>query len=416
MSILKPDFTYVDLFSGIGGFRWAMENYSSGKAKCLYASEIDPFAARVYEANFGQKPFGDIRQLNPLAVDSLSLSPDVICGGFPCQTFSKGGQQKGFKDSRGTLFREIIRIVECYPFKKRPKLMVLENVQNLVRHDSGQTWKTIRHEISMAGYNVTEHPIIVSPKDVGVPQLRNRAIILAVRNDILSKPILIPFQRKKESSISFAETVKERSLSKTDLKQTSLSDSQLEVLDCWNDFIHLLPKVERILGFPIWSDEFGKTYDLKRMPKWRASIIEKNRSLYLRHKAEISAWMKRWRLRDRFTATNRKFEWQAGLSIDGVYDGIIQFRTSGVRVKKPTECPALVAMNHRPIYGPERRFITRLEAVRLQSFPDNMTFAGEPDALAFKQLGNAVNVKVIETIFRMFVDFIDENGGNEKND
>lgn len=78
MSILKPDFTYVDLFSGIGGFRWAMENYSSGKAKCLYASEIDPFAARVYEANFGQKPFGDIRQLNPLAVDSLSLSLQTL--------------------------------------------------------------------------------------------------------------------------------------------------------------------------------------------------------------------------------------------------------------------------------------------------------------------------------------------------
>ena len=121
--------------------------------------------------------------------------------------------------------------------------------------------------------------------------------------------------------------------------------------------------------------------------------------------------MARWKIRKTFTATNRKFEWQAGNSIDTIYDGIIQFRTSGIRVKRPTECPTLVAMNHRPIYGPERRYITLLEAKRLQSFPDSMSFGDEPEAKAFKQLGNAVNVKVIETIFDLFVRFIDANGG-----
>ena len=386
-----------------------MEAFSHGHAKCLYASEIDRDASKVYETNFGQKPYGDIRQIDP--VEMGLPAPDVVCGGFPCQTFSKGGAQQGFKDSRGTLFREILRIVELYPKKQRPKLMILENVQNLIRHDKGETWKTIHHEIQLAGYNVIEQPIVASPKDVGVAQLRNRAIILAVRNDIFSGPISIVLERKKANSVLFSETALEPNISESDLQKSRLPESAINVLNCWDDFMHILPKEEHVIGFPIWSDEFGKTYKLDGLPGWRVNIIQKNRNLYLRHKKELSAWMARWKIRKTFTATNRKFEWQAGNSIDTIYDGIIQFRTSGIRVKRPTECPTLVAMNHRPIYGPERRYITLLEAKRLQSFPDSMSFGDEPEAKAFKQLGNAVNVKVIETIFDLFVRFIDANGG-----
>ena len=123
MGILKKNFTFVDLFAGIGGFRIAMQNYSNNSV-CLYASEIDGPAALTYELNFHQKPLGDIRLINP--IDQGLKSPDVVCGGFPCQTFSKGGNQAGFKDSRGTLFREIIRLIEVYHFKERPKIIILE--------------------------------------------------------------------------------------------------------------------------------------------------------------------------------------------------------------------------------------------------------------------------------------------------
>lgn len=403
MGILKKDFTYIDLFAGIGGFRLAMTNYSKD-SKCLFASEINNDAARTYELNYGHKPLGDIRKID---LKKLGFeSPDVVCGGFPCQTFSKGGQQAGFKDSRGTLFREIIRLIETYEFSERPKILILENVQNLINHDEGNTWKTIYHEISLSGYNVIKKPIVVAPKDVGIPQLRNRAIILAVREDLFNGDIDLNFRRKKPNC-TFIEKIIQKDISKEELEKCRLSDEQIRILDCWNEFISIIPKKERIIGFPIWSDEFGKTYDISNLPNWKQSIINKNRKLYLKHKIEIDKWFEKWNVKETLTATNRKFEWQAGKYIDSIYEGIIQFRTSGIRVKRASESPALVAMDHRPIYGPEKRYISTVEALRLQSFPDNYRFE-ENEKQIFKQLGNAVNVKVIETMFRKFVNFIDE--------
>lgn len=404
MSILDKNFTFVDLFAGIGGFRLAMQNYSKGKAKCLYASEIDNDAASVYEKNFKQKPLGDIRQIDPI---SLNLSaPDVVCGGFPCQTFSKGGFQAGFKDSRGTLFREIIRLIEAYEFENRPKVLILENVQNLISHDLGDTWKTIHHEISEVGYNVIDKPIVLAPKDVNVPQLRNRAIILAVRKDIYDGEIVLDIPKVKQNSLDI-RTILETNLSNDELEKCSLSEEQKNVLNCWEDFISFIPAEDRVIGFPIWSDEFGKNYDLSIYPTWKQKIIERNREFYKKYKEEIDSWLDRWNVRESLTPTNRKFEWQAGKNMNSIFEGIIQFRTSGVRVKRPTEAPALVAMDHRPIYGPELRFFTRKEAARLQCFPDDYQFL-DNDKGAFKQLGNAVNVKVIENTFSRFIAFLED--------
>ena len=407
MSILKKNFTFIDLFAGIGGFRLAMRNISK-ESKCLYASEINNEAAKTYELNFNQKPLGDIRNINPKLLKLKS--PDVVCGGFPCQTFSKGGNQAGFKDSRGTLFREIIRIIDSYEFAEKPKILVLENVQNLISHDSGNTWKTIYHEITEAGYNVVEKPIVVAPKDVGVPQLRNRAIILAIRKDIYNGVIDINIARNPQNTIPIT-TIIDSNIDSKEKKKNQLSVEQLKVLECWNEFINIIPIENRIIGFPIWSDEFDKTYSLDNLPKWKQDIINKNRKLYHDYKEKIDSWLKKWDIRNTFTSTNRKFEWQAGKHINSVFEGIIQFRTSGIRVKRPTESPALVAMDHRPIYGPEKRFFTTKEGLRLQSFPDDFKF-NESDKEIFKQLGNAVNVKVIETMFKLFIDYINKMIGD----
>lgn len=285
----------------------------------------------------------------------------------------------------------------------------MENVQNLINHDDGNTWKTIHYELSQAGYNVIKEPIVVAPKDVGVPQLRNRAIILAVRNDIYSGEIDLDFKRRKANSTPIS-TIIQQNLSEEELSSCRLSEEQIRILDCWDDFISIIPLEDRVIGFPIWSDEFGKNYDLSKYPEWKQSIVNKNRSLYLKYKASIDKWFKKWKVKETLTPTNRKFEWQAGKDMNSVYDGIIQFRTSGIRVKRPTESPALVAMDHRPIYGPQKRYITSVEALRLQSFPDDYKF-DENEKQVFKQLGNAVNVKVIESMFRMFVKFIDEKRG-----
>lgn len=398
--ILKRNFTYIDLFAGIGGFHCAMDEVSQKKAVCLYASEIDKYSAKVYEDNFKIKPLGDICQVDP----SKYPSPDVVCAGFPCQAFSKAGKQNGFKDTRGTLFREIIRIIKFYKSEDRPKILILENVRNLASHDQGNTWLTIRHEIKKAGYNVCETPIIMAPKDIGIPQLRDRAIILAVRNDLYSHPISFPFVRQTHNVTNINSIISD------DLSGSKkLSKSQLYALRCWDDFMH--HSKQKVIGFPIWSDEFDKNYDLTSYPVWKQDIIKKNRKMYVENKSSIDQWLKKWDVRNKMTPTFRKFEWQANTKISGVFEGIIQFRTSGIRVKRATESPALVAMAHIPIIGPLKRTISIREAARLQSFPDSFRF-DEDNRLAYKQLGNAVNVKVIKTSFEIFLKSIGCNWGD----
>jgi len=392
---LNRNFTYIDLFAGIGGFHCAMDQVSAGKAICLYASEIDKNACKIYENNFGIKPLGDIRTVDP----SQYESPDIVCAGFPCQTFSKAGKQNGFKDPRGTLFKEIIRIIEFYKPEKRPKILLLENVRNLVSHDHGDTWKTIRHEIEKIGYNIAPQPIILAPKDVEVPQLRDRAIILAVRRDLFDSSLLdLIIQRSKHNTTSIFSI-----LSEDLIGSKSLTDKQLYALNVWDEFIQMMPN--KTIGFPIWSDEFGKEYDISIYPDWKKGFINKNRKLYKENKKNLDKWMKKWRIKEELIPTYRKFEWQANNSIKSVFEGIIQFRTSGIRVKRPTESPALVEMVHLPVIGAKRRTISIKEAARLQSFPDGYKF-DESHQMAFKQLGNAVNVKVIVTCLEKFLKFI----------
>lgn len=417
MPVLDQDFTFIDLFSGIGGFRLAMKGYSNNHARCLYSSEINRQAARIYQLNFNEEPLGDIRTVDPIALNQPA--PDVVCGGFPCQTFSKGGNQAGFGDTRGTLFREIIRIINSYEHELKPKILILENVANLITHDEGNTWTTIRHEIQEAGYNVIEKPIVSAPKDFNIPQLRNRAIILAVRNDIYNGEINLEIPKQPNNSTSI-ETIIDRNITVQEQQRYSLRPAEINILNCWNDFINIIPIENRVIGFPIWSDEFGATYDytdVEKYPLWKQEIIRKNRELYQKYQNQIDNWLNQWNIRNKFTATHRKFEWQAGNHMNSIFEGIIQFRTSGIRVKRPTECPTLVAMDHRPIYGPLLRYLTPKEAARLQSFPDDYIF-DETDREIYKQLGNAVNVTVIQSVFTEFINFIDselegqENGNN----
>ena len=412
--VIDNTFTYVDLFAGIGGFHNAMTKFSD-KSKCIMACEIDENARNVYKDNFDMVPLGDIRKIKPKDVGAF----DVLCAGFPCQTFSKAGKQEGFGDPRGTLFYEIIRLIK---FRKRiadrPKILILENVHNLVRHDGGKTWRTIKDTIRKTGYNVVEEPIVIGPKDLGIPQIRDRAIILAVRKDIYNGPITIDFKQKDRNTTSIYSIIDER-ISEDEFKEYSLTQKQIKLLDCWDDFYHGIK--EKVLGTPVWSDEFGKNYDLTVrdedgnfiIPEWKQRYIQWNRDLYLNNKEFIDSWYARWDIKSWTFATDRKFEWQCGKFNRSVWEGIIQFRTSGIRVKRPTESPTLVTLNHAPAIGSQRRFITVKEAARLQSFPENFVF-NEPKNEAFKQLGNAVNVDVIEFMFRKFVSFLEEKDNGNK--
>lgn len=406
--ILEKDFKFIDLFAGIGGFHCAMEKYSDKNAKCIMASEINEEAKKIYENHFNMKVLGDITKIKK---EDIKDNFDVVCGGFPCQTFSKAGMQKGFGDPRGTLFREIVRLSQNDDISKQPKIMVLENVRNLISHDGGVTWNTIRNELMKINYNVIETPIVVGPKDFGIPQLRDRAIILAVRKDIYDGEIKISFDRRKNNTLNIDEIL-DNNLSKEELNIYRISKKEEEVLDAWNAFIKGINT--KIIGFPIWSDEFGNERDISNLPEWKQNFILKNRKLYEENKKFIDKWLIQYNIRS-YIPTYRKFEWQVSNKIDDIYKGIIQFRPSGIRVKQPTECPTLVAMVQVPIIGRYKRRITINEARKLQSFPENYDFSSENRFNAYKQLGNAVNVDVIYNVFKEFIEFLEKKTGGKNN-
>ncbi|RIY35861.1 DNA (cytosine-5-)-methyltransferase [Psittacicella gerlachiana] len=162
---MNKNLKFIDLFAGIGGFRLALESIG---AKCVFSCEIDPHAIAMYQANFKEDPKGDITQLDPSTLPDF----DILCAGFPCQAFSISGKQRGFEDSRGTLFFDICRILE----EKQPTAFILENVKNLEKHDKGNTMSIILKSLKELGYSVSYQ--VLNAKDFGVPQNRERVIIV----------------------------------------------------------------------------------------------------------------------------------------------------------------------------------------------------------------------------------------------
>lgn len=171
----KPDFKFIDLFAGIGGFRLAFQNL---KGKCVFTSEWDKYSKQTYQANFGEVPFGDITKA--LTKSYIPDGFDILCAGFPCQAFSIAGKRGGFEDTRGTLFFDVAEIIK----RKKPKAIFLENVKGLRSHDKGKTLATILNVLREdLGYFVPE-PQIINAKEYGVPQNRERIFIVGFRKSL----------------------------------------------------------------------------------------------------------------------------------------------------------------------------------------------------------------------------------------
>ena len=162
---------YLDMFSGIGGFRSALDRV--GGFECVGFCEIDKKAKETYEAIYdtkGELYFNDAREINPNALPDI----DLICGGFPCQSFSIAGKRGGFEDTRGTLFFEIARIAAV----KRPKYMLLENVPGLLNHDQGRTFQKIISSLDELGYDVTWQ--VYNSKNFGVSHQESDCTLSAI--------------------------------------------------------------------------------------------------------------------------------------------------------------------------------------------------------------------------------------------
>lgn len=201
--------TFIDLFAGIGGFRIALERQD---AECVFSSEWDKDAQRTYQENFGDIPKGDITKINEEEIPKH----DILCGGFPCQAFSISGKQRGFKDTRGTLFFDIARIVK----RHSPKVVFLENVKNLTKHYHGNTLKIILRTLEDLGYNVFYKVLVAS--HYGVPQQRERIYIVGFRKDLGIIEFQFPTPTYKrifvKDILENEETAKDCIVNRTDLK------------------------------------------------------------------------------------------------------------------------------------------------------------------------------------------------------
>ncbi len=383
----KSKFTFIDLFAGIGGFHLAMHELGG---KCVFASEWDKDAQETYEANYGITPFGDITKIDEAEIPAH----DVLCAGFPCQPFSKAGKQEGFDDeTKGTLFFDIERILRFH----HTKYIILENVRNLVAHDNGNTWRTIHTHLVNLGYRLTPEPLIVSPHYFGVPQLRERVVVLGIYDpENANLPLIIDLPKPMSKRDCSLDSILEQNNNDPEYK---LTDDETEAIEVWDEFYHGIK--EKVIGFPIWLDWFTTPppTDPKEMPEWKQAFVRKNNELYQNNREFIDGWLQRHNYLRHFTPTMRKMEWQCGESVDSAWDAFMQMRPSGLRIKRPDCAPALVAIVQVPIIGKYKRRMTVREAARLQSFDDR--FIPNPNMhQAYKQFGNAVNVKVIKECAR----------------
>ena len=375
-------FKFIDLFCGIGGFHQALKNING---ECVFACDIDIKCRQVYEKNYGLKPEGDITKININEIPSF----DVLCGGFPCQPFSKAGFQMGFEDNRGNLFFNICNITQ----KHNPKYIILENVRNLTSHDGGNTWKVIYDTINKLGYYTYETPIILNVLHFNIPQNRERVIIMCKRKDLGNLPPIPNIPKNCKSMLT--KNIKDFVCENTG--KYNITGKLKDVENIWNSFIRLLlDNKVNMPKFPIWTDWWDNEFEETELfyIKYK-NWIDKNRLFFQENKTILINWLQISRMNSSWIGAVRKFEWQAGeLKLnDSMNNTLWSCRGSGIRVKRCDYIPTLVAMSMTPIYGPESRKLSPRELLNLQSFPDSFKF---DEKSIYKQVGNSVNVKMIE--------------------
>ncbi len=412
-------YRFIDLFAGLGGFNSALKSLGH---KCVFACENDQELARIYEQNFGIQPSGDIRYLD---ISSIPKH-DVLCAGFPCQPFSKAGDQLGFDCPKwGNLFDYVVSILQSH----KPKYFILENVPNLLKHHDGKTWQIMKSRLKRAGYSVREK--LLSPHEFGIPQIRKRAYIVGRRGGI---------SRFEWPSNSSAQELSVHSILDSNPNHAAtLTNESINYLATWQKFLETFPDNLDLPSFPIWAMEFGADYpytsraplsfsntELKsfkgsfgkqltdvrteeivdflpsyvrnekvQLPPWKIKYICQNRELYDEHKNWIDEWKPFVR---NFPSSFQKLEWNSREGERDIWKYIIQFRASGIRVKTPDTFPSLVAITSQvPVIAWERRYMTVRECCKIQSL-DELPNLPRSDKSTYKALGNAVNVDVVRQV------------------
>jgi DNA (cytosine-5)-methyltransferase 1 len=431
----STSFRFIDLFAGLGGFHLALARLGG---TCVFAAEWKENLRDLYEANFGLRPEGDITLVAPQSVPEH----DLLTAGFPCQPFSKAGEQLGFECTKqGGLFFNVEEILR----QKKPRFFILENVPNLLKHDDGKTWEKIQRLLGRDGLGYHIEAAKLSPHNFGIPQIRERIYIVG------SLSPLIGFAWPE---ISDTETSIDIVLDDNPVDAKQLSPQVRECLDVWDAFLKACPKEVILPSFPLWSMEWGATYPFEdetpyarklnhgkdglkgfkgshgcklgylndiearwaalpsharteqmEFPKWKRDFIRHNRKFYEDNKSWIDSWLPRIL---KFPSSLQKLEWNVQGGEHDIWMYVLQFRASGVRIKRRTTAPSLIAMTDTqvPIIGWQKRYMTPRECARLQSLDDLKELPSSPTQ-AFNALGNAVNSRVVERVARALLSCMD---------
>lgn len=354
----QKSFTYVSLFSGIGGFEQALNKFES---TCVFASEFDKYAQQSYTALYGDDNLhGDITKIDEKDVPEC----DLLVGGFPCQAFSVAGKRKGFSDARGTLFFDIARIAN----EKKPKTLLLENVKGLVNHDKGNTLDTMIRILNDIGYVIDFS--VLNSKYFGVPQNRERIFIVAIREDLIK---IEPFNE---------ESIKGNTI---------------------------VPKSKRRINE--WAKTFNFNWPQNDEVTTRLRDIleyEVDEKYYISEErtAKLMAQLKEIEIMNEYTRDKN-----ARIQFIGNINPSEQGISGNVYDVEAGLYPTLVAGSKAKILEENRiRDLTPLECWRLQGFPDEAYETVKQidlsDNQLYKQAGNAVTVNVVEAIVEQLIPFI----------
>ena len=350
----------VELFAGVGGFRIGLERAGH---EIIWSNEWDKYACQTYDKNFGGEI--DRNDITTIAADAIP-SHDIICGGFPCQAFSIAGKRRGFDETRGTLFFEILRIAKHH----KTKYLFLENVKGLLNHDGGRTFATIITALDELGYDCQWQ--VLNSKDFGVPQNRERVFIIA---NLRSKPRpqIFPFDlSSSEVEEIWAKNHNAGGYS-GDSESTERGTTKRRTI--FGAIAHALRSTD---GGPSSRDTLieapmiiGKNGKRKATQDLAATLTGGAHSGGNHSDMDLLV-----------TRTPLKFLERNQKKIEGDYSFTVDtHNTGGVKVQN------------------QIRRLTPIECERLQGFPDNWT-AGVSDTQRYKQMGNAVTVNVIEAIAR----------------
>lgn len=419
---------FIDLFSGLGGIRLGFEQALAEHGlvgKCVFSSDIKSAAIKAYHKNFNHNPKCDITKVSPASIPNF----DFLLAGFPCQAFSQAGLGLGFQDTRGTLFFDIAKIL----MEKKPLGFVLENVEGLVSHDKGKTFKVIITTLQELGYHIQYK--VLNGKDFGLAQSRNRIYIIGYKNTALPEldqfnysystlkdvieynvpPIETDFTKKLLSHYSiqdiYGKAIKDKRGGKNNIHSWDIglkgevTAEQTELLDLllrqrrnkkWAEIIG----IDWMDGMPLTKEMISTFYDDPNLSEMLEDLVSKGYLTFEYPKKKVG---------------NKRVPDETLEKGYNIVTGKLSFEFT--KILSPDDVtPTLVATDVSRLAVPVNNGIRKLtvkEGLRLFGFPDNYDLSHLSEAEAFDLLGNTVCVPVIKAVssklLKNHLDFIQEN-------